>query len=140
MKITYFILLIILSTNFLTDANAEDKIKNKIFNQTVTSEITIKILLVEFQDVKHRNPSYLQIFRSRHILTMIFIIFSFQINEYFSPNMYSPDGEEVFGSINDYYRIMSDNNLIIDGYVLNNDLDSDNVPDWITLSKTKCIL
>ncbi len=34
--------------------------------------------------------------------------------------------------LSDYYRIMSDNNLIIDGYVLNKDLNDDNIPDWIT--------
>jgi M6 family metalloprotease-like protein len=112
-------------------------LKIKFLNQTVTREITIKILLVEFQDVKHRNPSYPSNLSLPAYTYDDFYNLFFSENKYFSPNMYSPDGEELFGSISDYYRIMSDNNLIIDGYVLNKDLDYDNIPDWITLGKAK---
>ncbi|MCB9248758.1 MAG: hypothetical protein H6613_09545 [Ignavibacteriales bacterium] len=51
--------------------------------------------------------------------------------------MYSPDGKEVFGSLRDYYSIMSDGNLELTGYILNEDLNKDNVPDWIMLDNTK---
>ncbi len=49
----------------------------------------------------------------------------------------SPDGENVYGSMRDYFRQMSDGEFDLTGYVLNNDSDGDGKPDWLSLSKTK---
>ncbi|MBU0559555.1 MAG: hypothetical protein KKG93_08275 [Bacteroidetes bacterium] len=61
----------------------------------------------------------------------------FSSGSYASPNMYSPDNKQVFGSLHDYYNIMSNSNLDITGNILNNDDDSDNIPDWIELDYSK---
>jgi len=54
---------------------------------------------------------------------------------YVSPTMYSPDGESVNGSLNDYFRKMSSGNLTISGAVVNNVVD--NIPVWISLPGAK---
>lgn len=105
--------------------------------QLVNKTITLKILLVEFQDVKHRSPEYPANLALPAYTYSDFEIMFFSENEYFSPNMYSPDGKEVFGSLRDYFRIMSNDNLDINGYVLNNDANNDRIPDWITLDRSK---
>jgi M6 family metalloprotease-like protein len=55
---------------------------------------------------------------------------------YVSSNMYNPDGEEVYGSLADYYWIMSDHNLIVSGFVVNT-VGAGNIPNWIHLGHTK---
>jgi len=90
---------------------------------------TLKVLLVEFQDIKHKNP-----------ISYTFSNFSnlfFSTGVYVSPNMYSPDGGAVFGSMNDYLSIMSDGDFTITGYVVNADNNHDNIPDWLTLPNNK---
>ncbi len=99
--------------------------------------ITLKILLIEFKDVKHRNPEYPSSLSLPAYSYDDFNNMLFSENQYCSPHMYSPDGQNVFGSLNDYYRIMSDDNLSIKGSVLNNDLECDNIPDWIILDSSK---
>lgn len=97
--------------------------------QLLSTTWTLKILLVEFSDVKHNtSPAY--------TYTNFNNLF-FSTNQYVSPNMYSPDGEQVFGSMRDYYSIMSDGEFELTGYVVNNDSDFDNVPDWLTLPLRK---
>jgi M6 family metalloprotease-like protein len=89
---------------------------------------TLKILLVEFQDVHHKTPGY-----TYNNWNNLF----FSTGIYVSPNMYSPDGQQVFGSMKDYYSIMSDGQFTINGYVINQDANGDQVPDWLTLPLTK---
>jgi len=91
----------------------------------VATTYTLKLLLVEFQDIKHRTPGYT--FQNFNDL-------------FFSSGTYnntSPDGEQVFGSVRDYYNQMSDGDLTIAGYVLNRDDNGDNVPDWLVLDYNK---
>ena len=113
---------------------------SKMASTTMTNTkktITLKILLVEFKDVKHRNPEYPSNL-SLHAYTYDdFNDMLFSVNQYCSPNMYSPDGEKVFGSLSDYYRTVSNNKLNIIGNVINEDIDHDNVPDWIVLDSSK---
>ncbi|MCW8849945.1 MAG: hypothetical protein OQJ81_08210, partial [Melioribacteraceae bacterium] len=105
----------------------------KLVNKT----ITLKVLLVEFQDVKHRSPEYPKSLALPAYTYNDFENLFFSENQYCSPRMYSPDGEKVFGSLRDYYRIMSNNTLGIEGYILNRDLNNDNIPDWIMLDNNK---
>ena len=95
----------------------------------LNTSLYLKVLLVEFSDIKHNtNPSYtLQNWEDLF----------FSKNTYFSPNKFSPDGQKVFGSVNDYYGKMSNNNLTITGRIVNKDSDHDGIPDWIKLENTK---
>lgn len=103
----------------------------------VKTKIVLKILLVEFQDVKHRNPNYPSKYSLPAYTFEDFENMLFSKNKYISPLMYSPDGEKVFGSLTDYYNIMSNGKLEITGFILNYDMDEDNVPDWIQLDHNK---
>lgn len=96
--------------------------------QLLRTTWTLKILLVEFSDVKHKTPGYT--FANFNNLF-------FSSGVYVSPNMYSPDGEPLFGSMNDYLQIMSDGDFSISGYVVNRDNNSDGIPDWLTLPLRK---
>jgi hypothetical protein len=89
---------------------------------------TLKILLAEFQDVKHKLPGY--------TYTNFNNLF-FSSGIYVSPNMYSPDDQQVFGSMRDYLYIMSDGDFTLNGYVVNIDENRDGIPDWLTLPNTK---
>jgi len=102
--------------------------------QYINSTLTLKVILVEFSDIKHRNPSQdgLPAYTYDDFENLFF-----SNGIYVSPNKYSPDNKQVFGSLHDYYNIMSDGNLNITGYVLNNDNNSDNIPDWIELDYSK---
>ncbi|MHB2153828.1 immune inhibitor A domain-containing protein [Calditrichota bacterium GD2] len=71
------------------------------------------------------------------ILLKIGMTYFFQKNKYATPTMLSPDGEAVYGSMRDYYSIMSNGNFDITGYILNKDNNNDGKPDWIALSNTK---
>ena len=88
---------------------------------------TLKILLVEFSDIHHKPGITYTNWNN--------LFFSSGI--YVSPNMYSPDGQQVFGSMKDYYTIMSDGEFNLNGYILNQDANSDQVPDWLVLPLTK---
>jgi M6 family metalloprotease-like protein len=89
---------------------------------------TLKILLVEFPNVAHRSPGYTY---------ANFNNLFFSSGEYVSPNMYSPDGKQVFGSMRDYFSVMSDGDFDLNGYILNTDANGDSVPDWVMLPKRK---
>jgi len=89
---------------------------------------TLKILLVEFKDVKHKSPGY--------TYTDFNNLF-FSNGVYASPNMYSPDGEQVYGSMRDYYSKISNGEFTLTGYVVNVDSNSDGIPDWLSLPHNK---
>lgn len=99
--------------------------------QPLMATYTLKLLLVEFQDFRHRNPS--QDGRSEYTFQNFENLF-FSFGTY---NTTSPDGESVFGSVRDFYYQMSDGDLTITGYVLNNDNNNDGVPDWVLLDYNK---
>ncbi len=102
--------------------------------QYINSTITLKVLLVEFTDIKHRNPSQ----DGEPAYTFEdFENLLFSSGSYASPNKYSPDGETVFGSLHDYYHLMSDGNLNLTGSIVNIDENDDDVPDWIQLDYSK---
>jgi len=100
---------------------------NNVKYQNTT--LTLKILLVEFPDIKHStNPVY---------TTQNWNDLFFSKGTYYSPNKKSPDGQAVFGSVNDYYNKMSNNNLEITGKIINKDADEDGIPEWIKLKHSK---
>ncbi len=100
----------------------------------LNSTLTLKVILIEFSDIKHRNLGQdgLPAYTFDDFENMLF-----SNGIYASPNMYSPDNKQVFGSLHDYYNIMSDGNLNITGYILNRDENSDNIPEWIGLDYNK---
>ncbi|MCA9750238.1 MAG: hypothetical protein KC414_14105, partial [Romboutsia sp.] len=108
-------------------------------NYDISQEETIllKVLLVEFDDVKHRSPSYPLKLKSSAYTYQDFRNLLFSENLYVSPRAYSPDSALVYGSLRDYYRLMSNNKLNLQGIILNKDIDCDNIPDWITLQYQK---
>lgn len=87
---------------------------------------TLKVIMVEFQDV-HGNPDW----TLANFSNMLF-----SSNYYKSPAVHSPSGEDVYGSLRDYYDAMSNGNLIITGQILNTPLPGDK-PHWIRLSHDK---
>ncbi|MDI6767770.1 MAG: T9SS type A sorting domain-containing protein [Bacteroidota bacterium] len=97
--------------------------------QFINATITLKILLVEFADVKRRtSPSSYTKIDFENMLTSSGI--------YVSPNIYSPDGDEAYGSMRDYFQKMSSGNLTVTGFVVNT-VGLGNVPNWVLLSPTK---
>ncbi|MEJ2627207.1 MAG: T9SS type A sorting domain-containing protein [bacterium] len=82
---------------------------------------------MQFQDIEAHSPLY-----SISDFEEMF----FSSGTYVSPNEYSPDGEDVFGSMRDYLSIMSDGEFTVTGYVLNDD-QGDGTPEWLTLPQTK---
>ncbi len=97
--------------------------------ELVATTYTLKILLVEFSNVKHNTEPY-------YTYTDFENLF-FSENVYVSPNMYSPDGEPVYGSMRDYFSIMSDGDFNLNGYVVNQDEKGDGTPDWLELPLRK---
>ena len=97
-----------------------------------STSITLKILLVEFADIKHRAlPSA---YTEKDFENLFF-----SENIYVSPNMYSPDGKEVWGSLRDYYSIMSNGKLNIRGKILNHNSTPEGSSElqWIKLDSNK---
>ncbi len=98
--------------------------------QYVNSTVYLKILLVDFPDVAHRTlPSaYVKQDFENMLLSL---------NTYVSPST-TPDGDVVYGSMNDYYKVMSSGNLTISGRVVNN-IGPGNLPIWLRMgtSQTK---
>ncbi len=133
----YYVLFIV----FIPQLYLFGKIKNDTYSfndpKEISTNIILKVLLVEFQDVKHRNPNYPSNLSLPAYTYDDFYNMLFSKNIYYSPNVYSPDSAEVFGSLRDYYRIMSNNHLDIKGMILNLDSNFDNIPDWIVLDKPK---
>jgi len=96
--------------------------------QYINSSVTLKILLVEFADVKHRtSPSPYKASDFANVLVSSGV--------YVSPDKYSPDGEAVYGSLNDYFNQMSNGNLNVTGFVINQ--VANDIPVWISLSQNK---
>jgi|GEM_PF-2133319 len=102
--------------------------------KSLTAETwTLKVILVEFQDI-HGN-SYWERSDFSNML--------FSTDYYFSPDVQSPpidalsDGDDVFGSLRDYYDAMSNGDLTVTGQILNDPLPGGDTPDWIRLSHDK---
>jgi M6 family metalloprotease-like protein len=102
--------------------------------QSIDGVIDLKILLVQFMDVRCRMDSggvapryaakdFEDLLGSEGI--------------YVSPAMYSPDGDDVLGSMNDYYLKMSGGKLKIHAFVINSTDTGSGKPVWITLANTK---
>lgn len=89
--------------------------------------ITLKILLVEFPDVRHRTSPFA--YTKTHFEELLV-----SHGNYVSPVKYNPDGVSVYGSMRDYFEKMSSGNLTIEGYVLNQGAD---LPVWLELPYSK---
>jgi hypothetical protein len=102
-------------------------------DQYINVTITLKILLVEFTDVKCRKipgtnePLYTE---------LDFEDMLGSENIYRTPRT-SPDGTPVYGSMSDYYLAMSNNNVSIDAILLNSLDPETDKPIWLTLPNTK---
>lgn len=80
--------------------------------QYLNTSITLKILLVEFTDVTHRtSPSAYTRADFENLLLSTGI--------YVSPSMVSPDNDQLFGSMNDFFLKMSAGNLLLTGQIIN---------------------
>ncbi len=93
------------------------------------SQITLKIILVEFSDVKHRTSP--RAFTRKDFENLLL-----SSGVYVSPRLTSPDGDQVFGSVHDYFSIMSHDKLTVTGFLLNA-IGAGDIPVWITLPHTK---
>ncbi|MEK9135576.1 MAG: hypothetical protein AAB393_00510, partial [Bacteroidota bacterium] len=91
--------------------------------QYLGTRITLKILLVEFTDVPHRTVpvTYTKVDFENMLVSQ---------DIYVDP-MRTPDNDEVFGSLADYFRKMSWGNLQVEGHVVNNAVGG--FPVWIGL-------
>ncbi len=135
MKKTMVALLAMLLLQYSTGLSNDDLCQvsgNSTSTQYINSTINLKILLVQFSDVKCKMlngniPKYSQT-NFEEMLGSDGI--------YVSPNRYTPDGDAVYGSMNDYFRKMSSGNVVINATLLNN-LDDYSKPAWITLPHTK---
>jgi len=101
--------------------------------QYINTTINLKILLVEFSDVKCKkiygnNPKYTE---------ANFVEMLGSDGVYVSPSKYSPDGDAIYGSMNDYFRKMSTGNVVINVTLLNEIDDEYIKPIWITLPDSK---
>lgn len=117
----------------------ETKKSNKNRSQTYD----IGIVLVEFSDDKHHtytnavfpatdrpNGYYISDFEN--------LFFSSGTYNTGSTGIYSPNGDIVFGSINDYYSEMSVGDVIISGEIVNyEDANHPGVPLWVELPYSK---
>jgi M6 family metalloprotease-like protein len=99
----------------------------------ISSSVNLKILLVQFTDItckkgsgnrpKYSKVNYEEMFGSDGI--------------YVSSVRYTPDGDAVYGSMNDYFRKMSSGNLTINATLLNQLNEEYGYPIWITLPYSK---
>jgi M6 family metalloprotease-like protein len=100
-----------------------------LVTQFISSTITVEILLVEFNDVKHRtSPSAYK--RADFYDTFL------STGVYVTGTRRSPDNEAVYGSVADYYNKMSSGNLTLTGYVVNGTSGND-IPIWVNLPANK---
>ena len=102
--------------------------------QIIDTVINLKILLVQFTDVRCRmdadgtSPRY---------TSADFENLLGSEGVYVSPGMHSPDGDELFGSMNDYFINMSGGRMRIHAFVINRRDSLTGKPVWITLGLTK---
>ncbi|RKY83615.1 hypothetical protein DRQ11_12790 [candidate division KSB1 bacterium] len=106
---------------------------DKIRSGTTPSEVFLGVILVEFHDVTHRDSNGYPPYTKTDFENMLFSENYYNTAE---NGIYSPDGEEVFGSVHDYYKEVSYGAFNFVGEVLNEPLSND-VPDWITLPEDK---
>ncbi|MCX6132965.1 MAG: T9SS type A sorting domain-containing protein [Ignavibacteriales bacterium] len=99
-----------------------------------TMHIELKILLVQFTDIecKKDSESGLPLYTAKNFEDLLG-----SEGMYVSPKMHSPDGDEIFGSMNDYFRIMSGGRVRLHATVINRSIAESNRPLWITLRHTK---
>ena len=106
---------------------ATDNSELETVGTLLNTTYTLKVLLVQFTDIQH-DPDY----TSSDWNNLFFSQWS-----YVTPNMSSPDGESVYGSMRDYFSLMSDGEFELAGSIINPDNNGDGKPDWITLSNSK---
>jgi hypothetical protein len=103
MKAIYLVLIVALVLASVTESHSQVDEFVCATDSTITDEVgelvattwTLKILLVEFSNVTHNTNPYYTYTDWENLF--------FSENVYVSPNMYSPDGEPVFGSMRDFF-------------------------------------
>jgi M6 family metalloprotease-like protein len=105
-----------------------------VSGEPVEGTIQLKVLLVEFQNVRCRKDSTGT--RPRYT-TEDFETLLGSEGIYVSPAMFSPDGDPVYGSMNDYYRAMSGGMIRIHAFVINRKDIVTGFPQWIRLGFDK---
>ncbi len=89
--------------------------------------LTVGVLFVEFNDLPHYTGGT----RPNGYTVADFENMLFSDNQY---NTLSPDNEQVFGSLRDYYQYQSHGLLQVEGRIINT--ISNNVPDWLNMGNT----
>ncbi len=102
--------------------------------QLIDTVINLKILLVQFSDVVCKRDT--DGISSRYSVSDFENLLGSE-GIYVSPGMRSPDGDEVFGSLNDYYLNMSGGRLRVHAIVINRRESLHGKPVWITLGQRK---
>jgi len=98
-------------------------------DKTTTTNLNIGVLLVEFNNLLHHSPPAYQ---KVHFENMLF-----SEDTYYSsatPPASTPDNENVYGSMRDYYQVQSSGALAISGTIINPVVD--NSLRWIKLGNT----
>jgi len=103
---------------------------NSLGKITLANPLTIEIgvILVEFTDQTHYTGG--GGYTVDDFETMLF-----SDDEYISPATQSPDGQNVFGSLRDYFEYQSHGILTVNGHVVNEE-NPDGTPVWIDLGNT----
>ena len=113
------------SLGYLTDEDSDRRRSIARQGTPTSGQWTLAIVLVDFSDVSPREPRY-----TREQFELMF----------FGTNyIQSPDGEQAFGSIAQYFTEMSQGNFTFtsgsDGGLLNNEIDG--VLQWVRMPRTK---
>jgi len=97
--------------------------------QSVQQEVTLQVgvLLVEFNDVPHYTGGT----RPNGYTIADFETMLFSDNQYFGN---SPDGEQVFGSLRDYFEFQSHGLLHVTGQVINP--NTAGIPTWLNMGNS----
>ncbi len=105
-----------------------------VSGQPVVGTIRLKILLVEFQDIRCRKngDGFSPRYSSKDFENLLG-----SEGTYVSPLMHSPDGDPVYGSMDDYFRAMSGGRMDVQAEVINMRDESTGLPVWITLPFAK---
>ncbi|MDI6804984.1 MAG: hypothetical protein QME58_14300 [Bacteroidota bacterium] len=116
------------ATQVIAETDSCTTVCNSTTQQYINSTITLKILLVEFTDIRHQtSPSAYSKDDFENMLVTS--------GSYVYPIMLTPDGDQVYGSMRDYFQKMSSGNLTINGLVVNT--TNGNTPNWVLLPHNK---
>ncbi len=100
--------------------------------QSIQQEVTLQVgvLLVEFTG----RPHYTGGTRPNGYTVTDFELMLFSNNQYISPTVFSPESEQVFGSLRDYFEFQSHGLLHVTGQVINP--NTNGIPIWLNMGSS----